>query len=183
MVKHCCFCLDHRVGAVVIGSLDFIAGFLSIAFAILKIYQESCPLALTSAFYGIFVSFIAFLSGAWLLVGAKRNSAFAIQIHLAFSMIGLVWSLIFLITYIVMYRIKTDSYEWGCVSGTNFNRPVVDFAYFVVSSVSCILGIFIKFYLWFCMRGYYRNLHLQYGDDAVKKYAKVEASQTKIAKC
>ena len=40
------------------------------------------------------------------------------------------------------------------VSGINFNRPVVDFAYCVVTCVSIILGISIKIYLWFCMKGY-----------------------------
>ena len=159
MLKQTC-CLDHRVGAVVTGSFDILAGFLAIAVSVLRIYQESCPLALVFTFYVIFGAIVAFLSGAWLLFGAKKNSAFAIQVHLAFSMIGLVWSIIFLITYVVIFSIKRDFYEWGCVSGINLNRPVVDFTYLVVTCVSIILGISIKIYLWFCMKGY--SLLLKY---------------------
>ena len=155
MSKQTC-CLDHRVGAVVTGSFDIIAGFLAIAVAILRIYQESCPLALVFTFYGIFGAVIAFLSGAWLLVGAKRNSAFAIQVHLAFSMIGLVWSVLFLITYVAMYIVTTNlpGYMWGCVVWKNAGRYIIDLAYFIVTFVSIILGISIKIYLWFCMKGY-----------------------------
>ena len=157
MFRKCCGCIHLRTGALVIGTLDLIAGICCLNYVALS-FRELLPVLFleneggilslleSTMYFGVNGAIICFLAGGFLLHGAIKLSRHTLFVHLIFSMIGIGMKVVYLLTFIIQCsRLANRCSHFGQFSGI------------VMGGI--LVGASIKIYFWIIVYFFYKSLH------------------------